>query len=69
MLLDHEAEDVRRYVAVKFVLASSTKKVREVLRRYISSKQSQYYNVNHLVRPWCFDVPERSPKGCQYSLE
>ena len=46
-LLDHEAEDVRRHASIKFVRASSTKKVRDVLRRYISNRQKQYYNVIH----------------------
>ena len=46
-LLYHESSDVRKAASIKVVLAFSTKRIKAILREYVSADKYRYYNVIH----------------------
>lgn len=46
-LLNHESADVRKAASIKTVKAFSAKRIRSILREYVSGDKYRYYNVIH----------------------
>lgn len=46
-LFNHESADVRKAASIKAVQVFSAKRIRSVLREYISNHKYRYYNVIH----------------------
>lgn len=46
-LLYHESPDVRKATSIKVVLAFSVKRIKAILREYVSADKYRYYNVIH----------------------
>lgn len=55
-LLSHEADAVRRAVALKLMRCSSRDRVRGILSRYLSTRETWYYNVVHWL-DMCISIP------------
>ena len=46
-LLNHESPDVRKAASIKAVQTFSVKRIKSILREYVSGDKYRYYNVIH----------------------